>query len=185
MEWDLGTPWYRPTRINHVVSGSDYGWRSGSGKWPEYYEDSLPALVVVMNESDAACVSRIGADHVHVELLFPARLNQANYEHCQQRVRRLLGFRLIASRPHSQCRVERFWYERLTMANPEGNVCRLVPLRSASSTVVESRLWQAFEVHRALTSVFPQHRKSLDEQFQRELRRIARLKQCDPSFASL
>jgi putative heme-binding domain-containing protein len=47
MEWDINTPWYRPTRINHCVSGSDYGWRNGSGKWPAYYEDSLPAVVNV------------------------------------------------------------------------------------------------------------------------------------------
>ncbi|HEY2574056.1 MAG TPA: hypothetical protein VGH65_08300, partial [Verrucomicrobiaceae bacterium] len=45
MEWDIGAPWYRPTRINHCVSGGDYGWRSGSGKWPAYYEDSLPAVL--------------------------------------------------------------------------------------------------------------------------------------------
>lgn len=31
MEWDIGSPWYRPTRVNHCVSGADYGWRSGSG----------------------------------------------------------------------------------------------------------------------------------------------------------
>src|SRR5690606_35794961 len=35
MEWDLGAPWYRPTRIYHVTSGSEFGWRSGSGKWPD------------------------------------------------------------------------------------------------------------------------------------------------------
>ena len=45
MEWDFGTPWYRPTRINHATSGSDLGWRSGSGKWPPAFPDSLPALV--------------------------------------------------------------------------------------------------------------------------------------------
>jgi len=44
MEWDLGTPWYRPTRLLHAVSGADFGWRTGSGKWPEYFEDSLPPL---------------------------------------------------------------------------------------------------------------------------------------------
>jgi glucose/arabinose dehydrogenase len=42
MEWDIGAPWYRPTRINHCVSGGEYGWRSGSGKWPVHYADSLP-----------------------------------------------------------------------------------------------------------------------------------------------
>ena len=43
MEWDWGLPWYRPTRVIHCVIGGEYGWRSGSGKWPEYYADSLPA----------------------------------------------------------------------------------------------------------------------------------------------
>ena len=45
MEWDIGMPWYRPTRICHVTSGSEYGWRTGSGKWPEYYPDNLPAAM--------------------------------------------------------------------------------------------------------------------------------------------
>ncbi|HEY6565549.1 MAG TPA: heme-binding protein, partial [Pirellulaceae bacterium] len=44
MEWDLGAPWYRPTRICHVTSGSEFGWRSGSGKWPVYSPDSLPPV---------------------------------------------------------------------------------------------------------------------------------------------
>ncbi|MCA8970733.1 MAG: DUF1080 domain-containing protein [Planctomycetes bacterium] len=42
MEWDFGMPWYRPTRILHVVPGADFGWRTGSGKWSEFAEDSLP-----------------------------------------------------------------------------------------------------------------------------------------------
>jgi len=45
MEWDMGAPWYRPTRICHAVSGSDFGWRSGTGKWPAHYADSLPAML--------------------------------------------------------------------------------------------------------------------------------------------
>jgi putative heme-binding domain-containing protein len=45
MEWDTGTPWYRPTRVNLAVSGGEYGWRNGTGKWPEYYPDSLGAVV--------------------------------------------------------------------------------------------------------------------------------------------
>lgn len=43
MEWDVGMPWYRPTRVNHIVSGGEYGWRWGSGNWPAYYPDSLPS----------------------------------------------------------------------------------------------------------------------------------------------
>ena len=45
MEWDMGMPWYRPTRVNHASSGSELGWRSGTGKWPAHYVDSLPAMV--------------------------------------------------------------------------------------------------------------------------------------------
>jgi putative heme-binding domain-containing protein len=45
MEWDMGTPWYRPTRVLHATSGSEFGWRSGTGKWPAYYVDSLPEVV--------------------------------------------------------------------------------------------------------------------------------------------
>jgi putative heme-binding domain-containing protein len=45
MEWDWGMPWYRPVRINHCVRGGEYGWRSGTGKWPVWYPDSLPGTV--------------------------------------------------------------------------------------------------------------------------------------------
>ena len=41
MEWDIGEPWYRPTRVNHVISGAEFGFRNGSGKWPDYYIDSF------------------------------------------------------------------------------------------------------------------------------------------------
>jgi putative heme-binding domain-containing protein len=47
MEWDAGTPWYRPTRINHVVDGADFGWRAGSSKWPDDYLDSFGSVVDV------------------------------------------------------------------------------------------------------------------------------------------
>lgn len=45
MEWDIGSPWYRPTRVCFASSGSEFGWRSGTGKWPAYYPDSVPAAV--------------------------------------------------------------------------------------------------------------------------------------------
>ena len=47
MEWDAGAPWYRPTRVHHLVSGADYGWRQGTGKWPAWMPESLPANVDV------------------------------------------------------------------------------------------------------------------------------------------
>ncbi|MEM7477365.1 MAG: L-sorbosone dehydrogenase [Planctomycetota bacterium] len=45
MEWDIGSPWYRPTRVNHVISGAEFGWRNGTGKWPDYFGDSFGAVV--------------------------------------------------------------------------------------------------------------------------------------------
>ncbi|MPZ21741.1 MAG: c-type cytochrome, partial [Luteitalea sp.] len=44
MEWDIGLPWYRPVRTNHLAPGGEFGWRTGSGKWPAYYPDSLPGI---------------------------------------------------------------------------------------------------------------------------------------------
>lgn len=57
MEWDLGMPWYRPIRVIHVTSGSEYGWRTGSGKWPEYYPDNLPGVVDIDQGSPTGIVS--------------------------------------------------------------------------------------------------------------------------------
>ncbi len=45
MEWDWGMPWYRATRVTHATSGSEFGWRYGTGKWPDYYADSLGTVV--------------------------------------------------------------------------------------------------------------------------------------------
>ena len=66
MEWDMGSPWYRPTRVNHVTSGSEFGWRSGSGKWPTYYPDSLPAVLDIGPGSPTGIAFGYGA-------AFPAR----------------------------------------------------------------------------------------------------------------
>ena len=72
MEWDIGSPWYRPTRVNHCVSGADYGWRSGSGKWPQYYPDSLPTTLDIGPGSPTGVVAGTGAK-------FPAKYQHAIY----------------------------------------------------------------------------------------------------------
>ena len=45
LEFDIGSPWYRPTRVNHVISGAEFGWRSGTAKWPDYYADSFGLVI--------------------------------------------------------------------------------------------------------------------------------------------
>ena len=72
MEWDIGMPWYRPTRICHVTSGSEFGWRTGSGKWPEYYPDNLPAAVNL----EQGCPTGILMGN---QLNFPAKYKQGMF----------------------------------------------------------------------------------------------------------
>ena len=60
MEWDLGTPWYRPTRICHLVSGAEFGWRGGAAKWPEHYEDSMPPVINIGPASPTGVVFGYG-----------------------------------------------------------------------------------------------------------------------------
>ncbi len=61
MEWDVGLPWYRPTRVCHVVSGGEFGWRNGSGKWPAYYPDSIPATLNIGTGSPTGITFGTGA----------------------------------------------------------------------------------------------------------------------------
>jgi putative heme-binding domain-containing protein len=70
MEWDIGAPWYRPTRVCHVVSGADWGWRNGSAKWPEYYADTLPPVINIGPGSPTGVTFGYGAR-------FPARYQNA------------------------------------------------------------------------------------------------------------
>ena len=72
MEWDYGTPWYRPTRVNHVVSGSEYGWRTGTGKWPSHYPDSLPPTIDIGPGCPTGAEFGTGAN-------FPKRYQDALY----------------------------------------------------------------------------------------------------------
>ncbi|WP_339839513.1 c-type cytochrome [uncultured Maribacter sp.] len=44
MEYDLGMPWYRPIRLNHMTSGADFGWRTGTGKFKDFYPDNLSGI---------------------------------------------------------------------------------------------------------------------------------------------
>jgi putative heme-binding domain-containing protein len=70
MEYDFNTPWYRPTRVNHVVSGGEYGWRNGAGKYPEFYADNLPATVNIGPGSPTGIAFGYGAK-------FPAKYQEA------------------------------------------------------------------------------------------------------------
>ncbi|MDH4451632.1 MAG: c-type cytochrome, partial [Verrucomicrobiota bacterium] len=72
MEYDFNTSWYRPTRINHVVSGGEYGWRNGAGKYPEFYYDNLPATLNIGPGSPTGTTFGYGAK-------FPEKYQEAFY----------------------------------------------------------------------------------------------------------
>ena len=72
MEYDFNTPWYRPTRINHVVSGGEFGWRNGAGKRPAFYPDNLGAVVDIGPGSPTGTTFGYGAK-------FPAKYQNALY----------------------------------------------------------------------------------------------------------
>ena len=72
MEWDWGMPWYRPTRVNHCVSGSEHGWRSGTGVWPDHYIDSLPPTANIGVGSPTGVGNGLGAK-------FPVKYQKALY----------------------------------------------------------------------------------------------------------
>ncbi len=70
MEWDLGLPWYVPTRVLEVVERGDHGFRVGSARWPTWFPDSLPAVVDAGRSSPTGMLSGAG-------LAFPAPYREA------------------------------------------------------------------------------------------------------------
>ena len=59
MEWDINLPWYREVRSVHGIPSADYGWRTGSGKFPPYFLDSLPPV------DDLGRGSPVGVEFYH------------------------------------------------------------------------------------------------------------------------
>lgn len=70
MEWDFGTPWYRPTRVCHVTSGGEFGWRPGTDKWSPDYPDNLPPAI---NVGQGSPTNFIYAGNAH----FPEKYRKA------------------------------------------------------------------------------------------------------------
>lgn len=73
MEWDINLPWYRPVRTLHAIPGADFGWRSGSGKLPADFIDTLPPLF------EAGRGSPVGVEFYH-HTAYPASYFDAFFE---------------------------------------------------------------------------------------------------------
>ena len=72
MEWDFGLPWYRPTRICHVTSGAEFGWRTGNSKWLPGNPDNLPPVLNIGQGSPTSVLYGQNAK-------FPAKYRQSLY----------------------------------------------------------------------------------------------------------
>ncbi len=72
MERDVGTPWYMPTRVLHVVPGADFGWRRGTGRFPACYADTLPSVIDIGLSSPTGIYFGYGAE-------FPQKYQDALY----------------------------------------------------------------------------------------------------------
>ena len=72
MEPEFGVPWYRPVRVFWMPSAADLGYRGNSGKYPTWYEDSLPPLVEI------GLGSPVGVTFGY-RTAFPARYQKALY----------------------------------------------------------------------------------------------------------
>ena len=70
MEWDMGAPWYRPTRIYLCTPGGELGWRSGAGNNTFPTLDMQPALVDIGPGSPTGTTMGTGAK-------FPAAYQRA------------------------------------------------------------------------------------------------------------
>lgn len=72
MERDVGTPWYMPTRVLHVVPGADFGWRRGTGRFPAWYADTLPSVIDIGLSSPTGIYFGYGSE-------FPQQYRDALY----------------------------------------------------------------------------------------------------------
>ena len=70
MEADMGTSWYRPTAVSHVVAGADLGWRSGWAKFPEYFADTIPPAATTGRGSPTGAI-------LYRHIQFPTRFHNS------------------------------------------------------------------------------------------------------------
>lgn len=100
MEWDMNTPWYRPTRVYQVTSGADFGYRNGAGKFPSYVWDCLPPTINIGPGSPTGVAFGFGAR-------FPERYQRAFYI-CDWSYGKLYAVHLRPDQSHYQAEAEEF-----------------------------------------------------------------------------
>lgn len=74
-EYDMGAPWYRPTRILNLVTGGDFGYREATGAWPPRFHDQPDNLPPVLDIGRSSPTSVMFGE----SLAFPPEYQRALY----------------------------------------------------------------------------------------------------------
>lgn len=169
-EYDMGAPWYRPTRMVQLVSGGDYGWRrTNNGEWPPYYPDhadnALPT-VDVGKGSPTAVKSGIRS-------AFPDHYRRALFA-LDWAYGRILACHLSPRGAGYACRVETFLAGRpLNVTDldfgPEGNMYVITGGRKTQSAIYRIRY-----VGQPIPLPSPTTQLSQREEFSRQSRDLLR-----------
>lgn len=169
-EFDMGSPWYRPTRIDQLVSGSDFGWRGRTGQWPPYFPDladnSLPVVDVGKGSPTA-----VRSGH---RSSFPGQYHRAMFA-LDWAYGRILACHLSPRGAGYACRVETFLKGRpLNVTDldfgPDGSMYVVTGGRKTQSALYRIRYTGELEEETAETT--PQ--RSDREQFSSALRKLNR-----------
>jgi len=64
-EYDMGSPWYRPTRVIQLFPGGDYRWRRATGQWPPYFPDQadIPHPMLDIGKGSPTAVTFASGNH--------------------------------------------------------------------------------------------------------------------------
>lgn len=144
-EFDMGSPWYRPTRLVHLVLGGDYGWRGRTKTWPPYDADhadfTLPAGDIGKGSPTAVKSGQRSA--------FPAHYRRAMFV-LDWAYGRILACHLVPRGASYVCRAETFLKGRPLNATdldfgPDGSMFVITGGRKTHSDLYRIR-WTGGEI---------------------------------------
>ena len=167
----MGSPWYRPTRIDQLVSGADFGWRGRTKEWPPYFMDhadnSLP-VADVGKGSPTAVKSGLRSE-------FPERYRRAMFA-LDWTYGRILACHLSPRGAGYACRVETFLKGRpLNVTDldfgPDGSMYVVTGGRKTQSALYRVRYTGSLA---AAVLALPTKQSAARQQFSTQARKLNR-----------
>ena len=175
-EHDMGAPWYRPTRLDMLASGTDFGWRARTGKWPPYQLDrphnALPVSTVGKGSPTAVMFG--------YETSFPLPWRNSLFL-LDWAYGRIIACHLFARGAGYVCRTQTFLKGRpLNVTDlatgPDGSLYFITGGRKTESALYRVR-WAGTEQTTAIPATSPHRRESnkwsaMQRQIRRKLERL-------------